>query len=242
MKKNLIFIMFLLLIFFISYESYFQEPKDNSLDTLLIKNIQNYTEFFRSFYSEKPLIVMSVISISFLVLTILYAPFIGPFFVLLTSSLIGSIKTILLCSFIITISYTFSFIISKFIINNFIRSRKFDKKMKIVTQSFENDGWVYLLSTRFSGVIPAIVINTAMGLTKIPTWQFYLVTQIGTLPHIIIYSIAGTQILDIKSTRDLISPSFLIIMLVLSISPIILKIIGDYLLKKHNYKKKKTLL
>lgn len=241
MKKNLIFIMILLFIFLISYASYFQEPKENSLDTLLIKNIQNYTDFFRSFYSEKPLIVMSVISISFLLLTILYFPFIGPFFVLLTSSLIGSIKTILLCSVIITISYTFSFIISRFIINNFIRNKNNDKKIKIITQSFEKDGWVYLLSTRFSGVIPAIVINTAMGLTKIPTWQFYLVTQIGTLPHIIIYSIAGTQILDIKSTRDLVSPNFLIIMLFLSISPIILKIIGEYLLKKPITKKNKTL-
>ena len=149
----------------------------------------------------------------FFILTIAYIPFIGPVFVLCSGALYGPILGAILFSFVVSLSYTASFLISRQLYLKYKKNKKKNQKLQKIIHGFEKDGWLYLLSVRFAGVIPAIAVNIGMGLTSIPAWQFYIVTQIGTFPIILVYSFAGSKIESLKSLNDFISPYFLLFMI-----------------------------
>lgn len=232
MKKNLIFIGILLISFALSKLLSFQQPQENTIDTMLIDTIQQSINMFKSTYIEYPIIVTLLFSISFFILTIAYLPFMGPFYVLFAGALYGFTKGSILFSFVVSISYTASFIISRYLFIRYLKRKKTNQKIQNVIDGFEKDGWVYLLSVRFSGVIPALIINTGMGVTNIPIWQFYIFTQIGTLPHVLVYAFAGSKIENLKSINDFVSPYFFLLLIFLSLAPIVLKMVSEFIIVK----------
>ncbi len=237
MKKNLIFMGILLACFAISKLLALYQPEENTIDTTIINTIQQSINLFKSTYIEHPVIVTTLFSISFFLFTVAFLPFTGPFYVLFAGALYGFSKGAILFSFLVSISYTASFLISKYIFIKYIKKKKFTRKIQEVVDGFEKDGWVYLLSIRFSGISPSLFINTGMGVTNIPTWQFYVCTQIGTLPRVLVYAFAGSKIESLKSMNDFISPYFFLLLIFLSISPIIMKIFFEFIIvkmKKYN--------
>jgi uncharacterized membrane protein YdjX (TVP38/TMEM64 family) len=236
-KKNLIFMSILLASFALSKLLTLYQPQDNTMDTMFINTIQQSINMFKSTYIEHPLIVTVLFSVSFLILTVAYIPFTGPFYVLFAGALYGFSTGAILFSFLVSISYTASFLVSKYIFIKYIKRKKFNRKIQSIVDGFEKDRWVYLLSIRFSGIIPATLVNTGMGVTNIPIWQFYVCTQIGTLPLVIVYAFAGSKIENLKSMNDFVSPYFFLLLMFLSITPIILKIFFEFIIvkmKKYN--------
>jgi uncharacterized membrane protein YdjX (TVP38/TMEM64 family) len=208
------------------------QPHDNTIDTMFISSIQQSISLFKVTYLEHPIMVTTLLAISFFLLTIAFIPFTGPIYVIFAGALYGFSLGSIIFSFLVSISYTASFLVSKYIFIKYIKRKKFSRKIKEVVDGFEKDGWVYLLSIRFSGVIPSLFINTGMGVTNIPTWQFYICTQIGTLPLVLVYAFAGSKIEDIKSMNDFISPYFFLLLMCLSVLPIIIKIFFEFIILK----------
>lgn len=236
MKKNIIFISVILVIFGLSSLLNLNQTQDNPTDAFIMNLIQTNVISLKVFNASFPILIPILFSIVFFILTVAYIPFIGPFFVLFSGALFGAIPGAILFSFVVSFSYTISFIISRKIYLKYRKNHKSNKKFQKIIRGFEKDGWIYLLSVRFAGVIPAIAINIGMGLTKIPAWQFYIITQIGSFPLILVYSFAGSKIENLKSMNDFVSPYFLLFMIFLSICPILIKIISDFILlklKKH---------
>ena len=236
-KKNLIFMGILLACFALSKLLTLYQPQNNTIDTMIINSIQQSINLFKSTYLEHPILITILFSVSFFILTVAYLPFTGPFFVLFAGALYGFSTGAIIFSFLVSISYTISFLLTKYIFIKYIKRKKFNRKVQEVIDGFEKDGWVYLLSIRFSGLIPALFVNIGMGVTKIPTWQFYICTQIGTLPIVLVYAFAGSQIDKLKSMNDFISPYFFLLLIFLSIIPIVLKIIFEFItikIKKYN--------
>jgi len=228
-KKNIIFILVILVIFALSSLINLQHTQDNAADALVINFIQTNIQNLKILNISYPLLLPIVFAILFFLLTISYIPFIGPVFVLFSGALFGSILGAILFSFIVSFSYTVSFIISRKIYLKINNKKKYIKKFEKIIHDFEKDGWIYLLSVRLAGVIPAIATNIGMGFTQIPAWQFYIITQIGTFPIILVYSFAGSKIETLKSMNDFVSPNFLLLMLFLSICPILIKMISDFM-------------
>jgi uncharacterized membrane protein YdjX (TVP38/TMEM64 family) len=239
-KKNLIFIGIILASFAISKLMLLHQSQSSDIDTALFTTLQQSISSLQSLYSEHFIVVTIIFSLSFFILTISYIPFLGAFYVLLAGALFGFLKGAILFSFVVSISYTASFLISKFIILKFMKGKKINKKFFGVINGFESDGWIYLLSVRFSGVIPAIFINIALAFTNIRTFSFYIFTHIGIFPLVLAYSYAGSKLDTIKSLNDLISPDFFIVLLILSISPIILKMLIELIVIKLKKPNKKT--
>ncbi len=105
-------------------------------------------------------------------------------------------------------------------------------RSRSIVKGFEEDGVVYLLSLRFSGVIPAVVINTALSVTEVRIWPYYITTQIGTFPHVVALIYAGSQLQQLQNLSNLVPAKFFIIIFILAMLPIVLKIISDLILKK----------
>ncbi len=119
---------------------------------------------------------------------------------------------------------------------NFIQ-QKIGKRGKNLIAQFEQDGIAYLLSLRLSGVIPAVIVNTVMGVTNVSIRQFYFTAQIGTLPHIIVWVYAGSKIINIININDIISDKFFLFIILISILPVAFKIIAELIAKHKNRNK-----
>lgn len=238
MKKNLIFIGILIICFVFSKYFTDQQSQQILLNEMYIETFQKTIKIFQGFYTEHFLLFTFLFTVSFFLLTIFYIPFIGPFYVVAAGAIFGFIQGAILFSFMVSLSYTTSFLVTRHIFIKYFKKYFINKKTLQVIDGFEKNGWLYLLSVRFSGIIPAIFINIGMGVTKIPTWQFYTCTQIGTLPLIFVYSFAGSKTENLNNINDFISPLFFVLLMILSISPIIIKIISEYLSEKiKNYRK-----
>jgi uncharacterized membrane protein YdjX (TVP38/TMEM64 family) len=58
-----------------------------------------------------------------------------------------------------------------------------------------------------------------MGLTRIRTWTFFWVSQLGMLAGTIVYVNAGTQISQVESTAGLLSPTLIGSFVLLALFP-----------------------
>ena len=224
LKKHLVFMAFLLILFLLSKLLSQEQFQNNETNRLILQQIQNLSFELKNLYSLNPIFVTVIFCFSFFIVTILYIPFTGSAYVIFAGALFGFSKGALLFSFLVSISYTASFLISKHFLHDVIRKR-IGKRGKTVIKGFEQDGTVYLLSLRFAGIVPAVVVNTVMGITEVSLRQFYITTQIGTLPHVLVMIYAGSQIINITDINTLVPDKFFLLILILSILPILFKII-----------------
>jgi pyruvate/2-oxoglutarate dehydrogenase complex dihydrolipoamide dehydrogenase (E3) component len=72
-------------------------------------------------------------------------------------------------------------------------------------------------------LFPFFVVNLLMGLTRIRTWTFAWVSQIGMLLGTIVYVNAGTQLAQIEQLADIASPALIGSFVLLGIVPWIAK-------------------
>jgi uncharacterized membrane protein YdjX (TVP38/TMEM64 family) len=72
-----------------------------------------------------------------------------------------------------------------------------------------------------------------MGLTKMPLFTFYWVSQVGMLAGTVVYVNAGKELAKIDSLSGILSPSLLISFAILGLFPItVKKLVGWYRVRK----------
>lgn len=121
-------------------------------------------------------------------------------------------------SFASSIGATLAFLAARFLFRDSIR-RRFKERLKRIDEGVEKDGGFYLFSLRLVPIFPFFVINLVAGLTPLKTWTFYWVSQVGMLPGTIAYVNAGTQLGQVSSASDILSPSLIGAFVLLAILP-----------------------
>ena len=100
-------------------------------------------------------------------------------------------------------------------------------KLKAINEGIERDGAFYLFTLRLVPAFPFWVINLVVGLTRLKTWTFYWVSQIGMLLGTIVYVNVGTQLAQVESLQGILSPGLLGSFVVLGVLPLIAKRVID---------------
>lgn len=192
---------------------------------LSLENLQSQKSSFDSYYSSNP---WQVIFIYFGVY-VLMAAFSIPGALGITvvgGVLFGTLTGTIVVSFASTIGATLSFLSSRLILGEWVQS-KFGASVKKMNRQIEKDGAFYLFALRLVPLFPFFLINLAMGLTKIKTASFFLVSQIGMLPGTIAFVYAGAAVGDrfteIESLSGLVSVEVLIAFAILGLMPFVLK-------------------
>jgi len=139
-------------------------------------------------------------------------------------ALFGVITGTIAVSFASTIGATLVFLAARFLFRDAIQKR-FHKRLKKINAGVERDGPFYLLALRLVPVFPFWVINLVMALTPIRTWTYYWISQVGMLPATVVYVNAGTQLAQIDSVGDVLSPGLLGAFVLLGLLPLILRVI-----------------
>jgi pyruvate/2-oxoglutarate dehydrogenase complex dihydrolipoamide dehydrogenase (E3) component/uncharacterized membrane protein YdjX (TVP38/TMEM64 family) len=142
---------------------------------------------------------------------------------------------LLLASFASTIGATLAFLVSRFLLRDWVKAT-FSERIKAIDKGVEKDGPFYLLSLRLVPIFPFFVINLVMGVTSIKTATYYLVSQVGMLIGTAVYVNAGTQLAEIEAVSDIASKELILSFVLLGIFPIIAKLILNFIKQKRVYK------
>jgi uncharacterized membrane protein YdjX (TVP38/TMEM64 family) len=176
---------------------------------------------FQSLYQSHPFSVIAVYMGIYIAVTALSLPG-AAVLTLAGGALFGLLVGTLAVSFASTIGATLAFIVSRFLLREWVQS-KFGEKFKTINTGIEKEGAFYLFSLRLVPIFPFFIINLLMGLTRMRVFTFFWVSQIGMLPGTMVYVNAGKQLAQIDSISGILSPGVLISFVILGLFPISMK-------------------
>ncbi|MEM1434967.1 MAG: TVP38/TMEM64 family protein [Pseudomonadota bacterium] len=124
-----------------------------------------------------------------------------------------------LVSFASAIGATLAMLIARKIVGEWVQQR-YQAQLAKINAGLERDGGFYLFSLRMVPLFPFFVINLVMGLTRMGTWPFYWISQIGMVPGTLVFVFAGTQLAEIESIGDVLSPGLIAAFTLLGLFPV----------------------
>jgi pyruvate/2-oxoglutarate dehydrogenase complex dihydrolipoamide dehydrogenase (E3) component/uncharacterized membrane protein YdjX (TVP38/TMEM64 family) len=132
----------------------------------------------------------------------------------------------LIVSFASSIGATLAFLAARWLLGGWVQAR-FGDRLAAVNAGIAKEGGFYLFTLRLVPVLPFFVINLAMGVTRLRTWTFYWVSQVGMLAGTLVYVNAGTQLARIDSLSGIVSPGVLGSLVLLGVFPLLAKKLID---------------
>ena len=192
--------------------------------------------FFNELKAESPVLTAGIFFGAYVLVTALSLP-IAAVMTLFGGALFGLGEGLLIISFASTIGATLAMLISRTLLQDWVQD-KFGSYLKSVNAGVEKDGAFYLFSLRLIPVVPFMVINLVMGLTKIRAWTFYWVSQIGMLAGTAVYVNAGAQLGQVEefSVQGIATPGLIFSFVLLAAFPWVTRSIMNTVQARQVYK------
>ena len=201
-----------------------------SLD--FVKNQQAVIEAYRA---VQPVLTAGIFFAVYVAVTGLSLPG-AAIMTLAAGAVFGVLWGTVIVSFASTLGATLAFLVSRFVLRDWVQG-KFGDKLKAINTGMEKEGGFYLFTLRLIPIFPFFVINLVMGLTPIRAWTFYWVSQIGMVAGTLVYVNAGTQLAQLDSLKGILSPELLASFALLGIFPLIARNIVALVKARHIYAK-----
>ncbi|WP_421305375.1 FAD-dependent oxidoreductase [Aeromonas veronii] len=144
------------------------------------------------------------------------------------SAVFGVAWGLLLVSFASTIGATLAFLSARFLLRDWVTAR-FGDKLATFQSGMAKEGAFYLLSLRLIPIFPFFLVNLLMGLTPIRVSTYYWVSQLGMLPGTFVYVLAGSELGQLTSTGNILSPGLMVALTLLGLMPWLVKKLTDKL-------------
>lgn len=117
-----------------------------------------------------------------------------------------------------TVGATLSFLAARHLWRDAVQ-RRWGHRLHRLHDGLARDGAFYLFSLRVAPVIPFALVNPLMGLSAMPTRQFFAVSLLGMLAGSAAYVYAGTALAQSQGWQDLVSSSMWAGLLLLAALP-----------------------
>jgi pyruvate/2-oxoglutarate dehydrogenase complex dihydrolipoamide dehydrogenase (E3) component/uncharacterized membrane protein YdjX (TVP38/TMEM64 family) len=221
MKKRFarILIVTLMLLLILSYQIF-------DLQRFLNLNyLKQQHELFREFYTNHQLATLAVFFMTYVLTTALSLPG-ATILTLGAGALFGLLPAFVVVSFASTLGATLAFLAARFVLREAVE-RNFGDRLAAVNEGIKREGAFYLFTLRLVPVFPFFVINLLMGLTPMRASTFYFVSQLGMIPGTLVYVNAGTQLAQLNSPVDVLSPGLLFSFALLGFFPLLAKKVLD---------------
>ena len=174
---------------------------------------------FDQIYAQQPVMVAAVYFGVYVLATALSIP--GAVIITLGGGAVfGLWQGLLLVSFASTLGATLAFLASRFVLREWVEAH-FGQRLADINAGVDKEGAFYLFTLRLIPVVPFFLINLLMGLTRMKTWTYYWVSQLGMLAGTAVYVNAGTQLAQLDSVRGILSPALLGSFVLLGIFPLL---------------------
>jgi uncharacterized membrane protein YdjX (TVP38/TMEM64 family) len=150
---------------------------------------------------------------------------------LLSGMIFDFVDALILVSFASTIGALLSFLLSRYLFQDYFKNKYIDQ-YNIINNGFIKNGVMYLFALRMCMFFPYFLVNALTGLTTIKSWLFYIVSQIGMLPGTIIIILIGSKIDRIINSSLTIDTEIILLFALIGLLPIISKMFfTKYILK-----------
>ena len=147
------------------------------------------------------------------------------------SAVFGVAWGLLLVSFASSIGATLAFLSARFLLRDWVTSR-FGDKLATFQSGMAKEGAFYLLSLRLIPIFPFFLVNLLMGLTPIRVSTYYWVSQLGMLPGTFVYVLAGSELGQLTSTGNILSPGLMVALTLLGLMPWLVKKLTTHLAQR----------
>ena len=188
---------------------------------------------FQALYAEQPLLVLACYAVIYTLVFALALPA-GAVMTLVGGALFGFWIASAVVSVASTVGATLTLLAVRHLLAGAVR-RRFGARLAEVDKGVQRDGALYLFSVRLIPVLPPALINLLFGLTKIRTWTFFWVSQLGMLAGTMVYVNAGTQLARIESLRGILSPGVALSLVLLGLFPLLARKIVDVVQARRVY-------
>ncbi len=141
---------------------------------------------------------------------------------LAAGAIFGLVKGFVLVSFASTIGATLAMLIARKVAGEWVQD-KYAEQLSSINQGLAQDGGFYLFGLRMVPLFPFFVVNLVMGLTQMKAWPFYWISQLGMAAGTVVFVFAGTQLGEISSPGDVLSPGLIAAFVLLGLFPILAK-------------------
>ena len=200
---------------------------------LTLEFLKEQQNQLNEFYRQNPVKTLGGFFLAYVLVTALSLPG-AAIMTLAAGGLFGLLTGTILVSFASSIGATLAFMASRFLFRSSVEQR-FSSQLDTINRGLEKEGAFYLFTLRLIPVFPFFLINLIMGLTKMKAGVFYIVSQIGMLAGTIVYVNAGTQLAEISSPGDILSPPLILSFVILGLFPLIANRVVQMLKKRKVY-------
>ena len=209
-KKSLILVVILILIglFFVL----------DLHQLLTLTELKAQQEAFHQYYLANRLVTLGGYFLFYIIVTALSLPG-ATVMTLAGAALFGFWPALIVVSFASTIGATLAFLVSRFLLRDWVQG-KFGERLKAINTGIEKEGGFYLFTLRLVPLFPFFVINLVMGLTPMRVWTYYWVSQVGMLAGTAVYVNAGTQLGQLESMGGILSPGLIFSFALLGVFPL----------------------
>ena len=200
---------------------------------LTLEGVKQAVGQWEAFYADNPLMVLAGFFLAYVAVTAASLPG-AAIMTLAAGALFGVVVGTILVSFASTLGATLAFLSARYVLRDTMEAR-FGERLKAINAGLERDGAFYLFTLRMIPAFPFFVVNLVMGLTRIRTWTYAWVSQIGMLLGTIVYVNAGTQLARIDSLSGIATPAVLGSFVLLGIAPWFAKAIIGFVKRRKVY-------
>ncbi len=169
-------------------------------EQLSLASLARHESQLRQFQAQQPALVYGAAFLVYVLVTSLSLPGAAGL-TLVYGWYFGFWMTIPLVSFASTTGATLSFLMSRYLLRDWVH-RRFGDYLRAVHRELENEGAFYLFTLRLIPAIPFFVINLVMGVTPIRASTFWWVSQLGMLPGTCVYIYAGAAVPNLQTLAD----------------------------------------
>ena len=203
-------------------------------DYLTLDYFKSQQKLFEQYYQDNQFKTIAIYFLIYVVATALSLPG-ATIITLVGGALFGVVVGVVVVSFASTIGATFAFLVSRYLLRDYVQG-KFGDKLVAINEGVKKDGALYLFTLRLIPLFPFFVINLVMGLTPISVVKYFFVSQIGMFAGTIVFVNAGTQIGKIESLSGILSVEIILSFALLGIFPLLAKKLVEFV-KSRKYLK-----
>ena len=195
--------------------------------------IKDSQSSFAALYAQRPVFVTLVYFAVYVAVTALSLPG-AAIMTLAGGAIFGLLWGTLVVSLASTLGATLAMLTARYLLRDSMQQR-FGRRLDEVNKGIAKEGAFYLFTLRLIPVIPFFALNLLMGLTRMKTWTFFWVSQLGMLAGTVAYVNAGTQIARIDSLKSILSPGLIGSFVLLGLLPLLVNKVLDFFKRRKVY-------
>jgi len=166
--------------------------------------------------------------------------FIIPLFYLVLNVIAGfifGITTGLVIASIVNLYCTIiTFLAARFLFRHYIE-RKFRKPLFKVNRQLKENGILYVFFIRVFPIMPFVLSNTLMGLTRMHFWAYVIISQISIIPELLLTLYIGKKLDELSSFKEVLNlKNYIIIITLVAVFAILYWLLNKKITKKSTNK------